>query len=124
METIPYIVAGICFVLAVAYRCQISWLKGSLALEKRFNTSLAKDRFKAMEESEDGQTRIREYLDLHRRDQEEIEALRELSGHQIADLGPMARQFTAAAQHILARQKECEERLAKIPTTPPPTGCS
>ncbi len=46
METIPYIVAGLCFVLAVAYKCQAVVLKSRLKSTQNWCGKLTRERDK------------------------------------------------------------------------------
>lgn len=124
IESITIIVAAIGFVLAIWGWCKVSWLKERLAFEKCFSASLAKDRLKAIRECKDGHDLARQYLEIHKRDQDEIKQLRDMIKHLIDDLGTIATAHNRIVAKTSDYQIAVEDRLKKIPTNPPPSGCS
>lgn len=127
METLAVlssIGAVLCFVLGL-------WFAGQAAVDRRRLKDLQEEHGvlvkygqQKLRQLNDKEARLREYLALHQRDQDEIKALRRHSELLIENLGDIATEQNRISGQTSDLQLAMEDRLKKIPSNPPPSGCS
>ncbi len=110
--TLGAVVVGTSFVLGL-------WFAGQAAVDRRRLKNLWAE-YEGLHDKED---RLREYLDLHKKDQAEIKELREFIEHLMTHSGALSDVLDDEAGKIRARMRDHVGQLEKIPTDPPPPDC-